>query len=80
MADHASGMTATCRRARVSVRAHGLEVVDPGSDALDLLRAGCAAAWAAADRQQSADGGPPPDVTAVVEALRGLESDAGWAR
>lgn len=67
---------ARCRQARVRVDAAGATVETAGTDAVDLLRAGCAAAWAVAD----APGGGAPDVAAVVAALRGLEPDAAWAR
>ncbi len=48
-------------------------VAQPGADALDLLRAACAAAWAPGG---SADALVAP----VLDAVRSLEPDAAWAR
>ena len=51
--------------------AGALEIDDPGKDALDLLRAACAATWTA---------GSSPDPRPLIDAVRGLEPGAGWAR
>jgi HAD superfamily hydrolase (TIGR01450 family) len=65
--------TGRCHDAAVTV-ADGKIVVDrPGDDALDLLRAGCAAVW-------SADQDAPPDASPVVDAVRALDPNAAWAR
>jgi HAD superfamily hydrolase (TIGR01450 family) len=86
--DGGSG-TALCRAARVRVEASGIVVETAGGDAVDLLRAGCTAAWTWADERVERSGavaaGPQrgadvPGVAGVVEALRGLEPDAPWAR
>lgn len=54
----------------------GLRVVRPGPDPLDLVRAGCAAAWAEADRAP----GLPLDPTPLLEALDRLEDGGPWGR
>lgn len=52
------------------------EVLSPGDDALDVLRAACCAAWAT--RAGEAPGNA--DVDAVLSALRRLEADGPWGR
>lgn len=69
---------ATCRSARVSVDPTGVEVLATGGDALDLLRAACAAAWCAADATIVDTGAV--DVTPLVQPLQALTSGATWAR
>ncbi len=70
---------ATCRAARVGAGAGGLAVHDRGTDPVDLLRAGCAAAWSAAD-------GPgarplePVGVGELLDVLSRFDSVRGWAR
>lgn len=66
--------TATSGDAAVAADGDVLSVVRPGDDALDLLRAGCVAAWTVVDA------GRTPDVTGVLAALAALEPDAAWAR
>jgi HAD superfamily hydrolase (TIGR01450 family) len=67
-----SGTGWTCGGAEVSAEGDRLHVVRPGEDALDLLRAACATAWAT-------DGTPPaPDE--VIAGLVRLEGGTGWAR
>jgi glycerol 3-phosphatase-2 len=84
----------TVNAATVRVDAAGLEVVRTGSEALDLLRAGCAAAWAYADasaptgtHDQEITEDPPKtapateiDVTPLLAALHGLEESGPWGR
>src|SRR5205085_11339415 len=60
-----------CRAAVVRVPDGKLVVDDPGGDALDLLRAACAATWTA---------GGSPDPGPVLDAVRRLEPAATWAR
>ncbi len=72
------GVQAECRQAVARAAAAGLEVVHAGPDALDLLRAAAAAAWARADRQPGGTG--DAGYGAVLAALRALQPDAGWAR
>jgi len=62
--------TGRCRDATVC--ADGT-VEQRGADILDLLRAACAAAWAA-------DGRADAVVEPVLAAVRSLEPDASWAR
>ncbi len=75
----------------VQVGADGLRVVRPGSDGLDLFRAGCAAAWAYADTQPDLAGtrprgrtdagsGPLTDPEPLLDALYRLEADGPWGR
>lgn len=83
-ADHA--ITAGCRDARVAIDDTGspadppvLGVATAGDDALDLLRAACAAAWAWTDAQ------PDPTTTRlqlheVLAACGRFETAAAWAR
>jgi glycerol 3-phosphatase-2 len=67
-----------CEAAVVAVRDHALVVEEPGEDALDLLRAACAAAWS------MTAGGPAGEVDVdagpVIDAVRRLEPGAAWAR
>jgi len=67
-----------CAGAAVAVRDSGLVVEEPGDDALDLLRAACAAALtlpaSAAGEEVEVD--PDP----VVAAVRAREPEAEWAR
>jgi glycerol-1-phosphatase len=60
-----------CRAAVVRVPDGKLVVDEPGDDALDLLRAACAAAWTA---------GGPLDPRPVIDAVRSLDPGATWAR
>jgi HAD superfamily hydrolase (TIGR01450 family) len=69
-----------CRGARVRVGADGVEVVDSGQDALDVLRAACAAVWARADATASGDRTPVPRSDHLVAALCGLEPAGPWSR
>jgi HAD superfamily hydrolase (TIGR01450 family) len=70
--------TGRCGTAAVAVRDGALAVEETGEDAVDLLRAACAAAWSlpasGAGDEVQVDPGP------VVAAVRGLEPGAGWAR
>jgi HAD superfamily hydrolase (TIGR01450 family) len=67
-----------CEGAAVVVRDGALVVDEPGEDALDLLRAACAAAWSL---PASAPGGEVAvDPGLVVTAARSLEPGAAWAR
>ena len=54
----------------------GLVVVQAGSDPLDLVRAGCAAAWAYADAHAGATFDPAP----LLEALYRLDESGPWER
>jgi HAD superfamily hydrolase (TIGR01450 family) len=60
-----------CGDAVVAVEAGAAAVRSPGRDALDLLRAACAAVWCATGTV---------DTTPVVDAVRRLEPRAAWAR
>jgi glycerol 3-phosphatase-2 len=62
--------------ATVQVDDSGLRVVAPGTDGLDLVRAGCAAAWDFADR----DGESTVAAGPLLEALYHLEKDGPWGR
>jgi hypothetical protein len=55
----------------VSVSDGKLVVDDPGDDALDLVRAACAATW-------TTGGSPHPGP--VIDAVRRLEPGVTWAR
>ena len=68
------GGTGRCGDALVAVHDGAVVVRSPGTDALDLLRAACAAVWPATDAGASLDPGP------VVAAVRGLEPGGAWAR
>jgi HAD superfamily hydrolase (TIGR01450 family) len=67
-----------CGSASVAVRDGSLAVEEPGDDALDLLRAACAAAWALP--ASGAGGEVDVDAEPVVAAVRRLEPEAEWAR
>jgi glycerol-1-phosphatase len=69
-----------CGQAVVRAAGGALEVTVSGPDPLDLLRAGCAAAWAAADAAAPGNGTSPPRPDSVLAALRGFAGTAGWAR
>lgn len=69
-ADHDNGL-ARCRSAEVAWGSDALDVVRAGPDPLDLLRAACAASWAA---------GPPAGTAGVIDVLAGYESARAWAR
>lgn len=56
--------------------AAGLHVVEPGTDALDLLRAGCAAVWDHCDRHPEAR----IDPAGLLDALHRLEETGPWGR
>jgi glycerol-1-phosphatase len=79
-------VVASCRAATVRVTPSGTTVEQAGDDALDLLRAGCAASWAFADPRSTATDGDRvetvdvPGSRAVVEVLQHLEPGAAWAR
>lgn len=60
-----------CRQAAVRVEQHAVVVDEPGEDAIDVLRAACAAVWAA---------DVSPDPHPVIEAVHRLEPRAAWAR
>jgi len=66
----------TAAAATVTVTGGKLRVVRSGPDALDLVRAGCAAAWDYTDTQQV----PAPDPAALMEALHNLEEAGPWGR
>jgi HAD superfamily hydrolase (TIGR01450 family) len=75
------------RDAVVRVAADGLRVVETGADALDLARAGLAAAWAFADASPDATGAaapadplPPVDPAPLLEALYRLDEGGPWGR
>lgn len=72
---HVADVRATCRGAKVLAAEGTLTVESAGDDAVDLLRAGCAAAWAAADAGRPVDG---PGT--LLDAVRGLAPGAAWAR
>jgi HAD superfamily hydrolase (TIGR01450 family) len=65
--------TGRCNDAVVAAEDGKVVVHEAGDDALDLLRAACAAVW-------DAGTGAPPDPHPVIEAVRGLEPGAAWAR
>jgi HAD superfamily hydrolase (TIGR01450 family) len=86
-----TGDTWTVNSAAVQVDGDGLRVVQAGEDGLDLLRAGCAAAWDHADREQPTDrttvnrttaNGPGAalDPAPLFEALYRLEEAGPWGR
>jgi glycerol 3-phosphatase-2 len=60
----------------VDAESAGLVVVRAGSDPLDLVRAGCAAAWAYADAHAGATFDPAP----LLEALYRLDESGPWER
>jgi glycerol 3-phosphatase-2 len=77
----------TVNEATVRVDADGLTVVAAGSEGLDLLRAGCAAAWDHADRRQRElrqPGAPKNesdltlDPTPLLDALNELDKAGPW--
>lgn len=73
------GATARCRAAQVEFSGKALRVVAAGEDPVDLLRAGCAAAWSLSP----AGGDPVLDrdgVEGVVHALAAFDSARSWAR
>ena len=65
--------TGRCGDATVAPCDDGAVVVRPGDDALDLLRAACAAAWPASTPRLARPG-------PVVPPSASLEPDAAWAR
>jgi len=67
-----------CRAATVAVREGAVVVEEPGGDALDLLRASCAAAWSLPE--SGAGGETQLDPEPVLAAVRRLEPEAEWAR
>jgi glycerol-1-phosphatase len=73
-----------CRDAAVGVdNARHAVVHAAGRDAVDLLRAACAAVWDDADRAQATANGhraAAVDATAVLATLHRLEGDAAWVR
>jgi HAD superfamily hydrolase (TIGR01450 family) len=72
------GGAGRCEGATVVVRDGALAVDEPGEDALDVLRAACAAAWSlpASGPEGELDVDPEP----VVTAVHSLEPGAAWAR
>jgi glycerol 3-phosphatase-2 len=62
-----------CNEAVVAAGDGKVVVHQTGSDAVDLLRAACAAVW-------DAGGDPPPDPHPVIDAVRTLNPAAAWAR
>jgi hypothetical protein len=74
----AEGGVARCEGAAVAVREGALAVDEPGEDALDLLRAACAAAWSL--QASGSEGEVEVDPGPVVSAVRRLEPGAAWAR
>ena len=73
--EHGRGL---CGEAAVAVRAGALVVDEPGEDALDLLRAACAAAWGLTPSGAGGEVGVDPEP--VLAAVRRLEPEAEWAR
>jgi hypothetical protein len=69
-----AGGAASSGGSTVRVDGDRLVVADPGTDALDLLRAACVAGWSVVDA------GRAPDVADVLAALQSLEPGAAWAR
>jgi len=69
------GDLVTVGASQVRVGKGAVIVVEAGSDGLDLLRAGCAAAWKYLDRYDEVAGSE-----ALLEALNGVESDGPWGR
>jgi HAD superfamily hydrolase (TIGR01450 family) len=69
----------SCAEAVVEANREHLSVISAGRDALDLLRAACAAHWAGTG---TADAGTDVDerVAGVVAAIHRLEPTAPWAR
>jgi hypothetical protein len=72
------GRIGRCGSAAVALRDGVLAVDETGEDALDLLRAACAAAWSLPPSR--AGGEVEVDPAPVVAAVRGLEPAAAWAR
>jgi glycerol 3-phosphatase-2 len=62
--------------ATVHVDGQGLQLVQVGSQPLDLVRAACAAAWDHADSEPGHDVDPAP----LLEALYRLEEGGPWGR
>jgi glycerol 3-phosphatase-2 len=62
-----------CNEAVVAAGDGKVVVHQTGSDAVDLLRAACAAVW-------DAGGDPSPDPHPVIDAVRTLDPAAAWAR
>jgi glycerol 3-phosphatase-2 len=62
--------------ATVEVDGDGLRVVRAGDDPMDLVRAGCAAAWDHADDQKHGS----VDPAALLGALYRLEEAGPWER
>lgn len=57
-----------------------LDVHEPGTDALDLLRAACAASWAAIDAASPGTHADVPDPGPAVQALSRLDGSISWDR
>jgi glycerol 3-phosphatase-2 len=74
----------TVNQACVQANQSGLQVVRPGNDGLDLLRAGCAAAWDYADSQKAGDADVQGDATLdpapLLDSLYRLEEAGPWGR
>jgi glycerol 3-phosphatase-2 len=71
-----SGTGWVCGEAEVGTEGGRLHVVRPGEDAVDLLRAASATAWATS----SSGGGEAPAPDDVIAELARLEGGSGWAR
>ncbi|GAA3621007.1 HAD hydrolase-like protein [Kineosporia mesophila] len=69
------GDLVTVGDSRVRVGKGAVIVIDAGSDALNLLRAGCVAAWAYQDRYDDVAGSE-----ALLSELYAMESDGPWGR
>ena len=74
-----------CRDAAVAVdNARHAAVRSTGGDAVDLLRAACAAVWDHADRTRAANGhraaDQTVDATRLLAELHRLEGPAAWVR
>jgi len=69
-----------CGAAVATVRDGGLHTLEAGPDPLDLLRAGCAAAWERADAAQARDGSGDLDVAGFLGGLARLDGALPWAR
>ncbi len=69
------GDLVTVGESRVRVGKGAVIVTEAGSDPLDLLRAGCVAAWTYRDRYDEV-----AKSDALLDALYALEKDGPWGR